>query len=467
MAPPSPTAEEPPHAAEPRFASPSPRPAGPPPAGSDPGTALVARRPGLTPITLFLTLLVAYIAIEVQLVLILLLMALVLATAIERPVQLLERRHLPRPLGILAIYAAIIGGVSLVFVIAAPAIGSEARSLRDQLPGRLDSLEAEWRASANPLLSGPGKDLIAQAGNIVREPEQIDVPEVPGGTALNVVSGVVGGVVGLLTVLVIAFYYLMEKRWLRRLVLDEIVPEQRARVNRIWENVEAKVGDWLRGQLLLCLVIGLLATIGYGVMGIPFWPLLGFWAGLTEIIPVVGPWLGGIPAVVVALTLGLEKTLLVVGFIVVLQMLENTILVPRVMRGAVGLTPLTVFVAILAGTQFRGVVGALLAIPVAAGVQVVLTDYLDVRRAAAQADNGAPLSGWRWMRGPLGGVLMSAAPTATPPPEYGASVPDPEPARPRPDPVVPAPPTPVSPVAGWMDGLGRALKRTEKDESAG
>lgn len=429
--------------------------------------------------TLFLTLLVAYVAIEVQLVLILVLMALVLATAIERPVQLLERRRVPRALGIFVVYAAIIGTLGLVASIAAPAIGTELGNLRDELPDRLATLEEEWRASANPLLSGPGTNLIDQAGDIVREPEQIDVPQVPGGTALNVVTGVVGGVVGLLTVLVIAFYYLMEKRWLRHLVLDEISAEHQTRVGRIWDNVEAKVGDWLRGQLLLCLVIGLLATIGYGVLDMPFWPLLGLWAGLTEIIPVVGPWLGGIPAVLIALTLGLDKTLLVVGFIVVIQTLENTILVPRVMRGAVGLTPLTVFVAILAGTQFRGIVGALLAIPVAAAVQVVITDYLDVRRAA-QAGHDSP-SAWRWMRGPLGGTPASA-PTSTPPPpppSVDPSSPEPAagsetdrdtgPATPaeRADSAVetPAHRTPApTPAAGWSKALTRVAHRREKDD---
>jgi hypothetical protein len=133
-------------------------------------------------------------------------------------------------------------------------------------------------------------------------------------------------------------------------------------------------------------------------MGIRFWPLLGLWAGMTEIIPILGPWLGGIPAVIIALTQGWEKALLVVGFILVLQMTENAILVPRVMRGAVGLSPLAVFLAILAGTEFAGVAGALLAIPVAAAIQVLLSEYTEARREAKLAGLAA-LPGWRWMRG--------------------------------------------------------------------
>jgi hypothetical protein len=142
------------------------------------------------------------------------------------------------------------------------------------------------------------------------------------------------------------------------------------------------------------------ATIGYALIGVSFWPLLGLWAGVTEIIPILGPWLGGVPAVIIALTQGWQTAAVVVGFVVLLQLMENAILVPRVMRGAVGLTPLTVFIAILAGTEFAGVAGALLAIPVAAVIQVMLSHYTEARREAKLAGLSA-LPGWRWMRGSI------------------------------------------------------------------
>jgi hypothetical protein len=122
------------------------------------------------------------------------------------------------------------------------------------------------------------------------------------------------------------------------------------------------------------------------------------WAGVTEIIPILGPWLGGVPAVIIALTQGWEKAFLVIGFVVLLQLTENAVLVPRVMRGAVGLTPLTVFIAILAGTEFAGIPGALLAIPISAIIQVMLSHYTEARREAKLAGLSA-LPGWRWMRG--------------------------------------------------------------------
>jgi hypothetical protein len=162
------------------------------------------------------------------------------------------------------------------------------------------------------------------------------------------------------------------------------------------------------------MIIGVASLIGYGSMGIRFWPLLGLWAGITEIVPIVGPWLGGIPAVIIAMTQSWDKALMVAIFVVLLQLTENTVLVPRVMKGAVGLSPLTVFVAILAGTQYLSVAGALLAIPVAAAVQVILGDYLRGRRGADVHEPAMP--NWRWMRGQFG---LSGTPV--PPHSHGES----------------------------------------------
>ena len=370
------------------------------------------RRPGLTPVSLFLTLLVAYVLIKVQLVLVLTLLSIVFATLIEKPVHLLERRHVPRPLGILTTYLTIIAGLTLLFVALAPVISDQADAFRTDAPVQLSELRRSWRGSGNPLLNGPGQDLLGRGIDIIERPGDANV-SLPQKTAIGVVTGVGGGIVGALTVLVIAFYYLMEKALLRRLVLMELAPATQPRVERVWNDVEAKVGDWLRGQLTLCLIIGVTATIGYGILQVRFWPILGLWAGLTEIIPIVGPWLGGAPAVVLALSMSWQKALLVAGFIVMLQLLENTVLVPRIMRGAVGLTPLTVFVAILAGTQFLGLAGAVLAIPVAAAVQVFLTDFLGARRALRQTATTDPLPGWRWMRG-SGGLAMEPSGEARP-----------------------------------------------------
>jgi predicted PurR-regulated permease PerM len=353
------------------------------------------RRTGLTPLNVFLVLLVAYVVLKVQLVLILVLLALLFATVIERPVAELEKRHVPRGLSILAVYIVILGTLVLAGFLVAPTIGDEAHRFRIEAPQQLLELQNSWRLSSNDFLRGAGVRGLDRAIDAINNP-----PTVSGATAMGVVTGVVGGLVGAITVFVMAFYYLLEKQLLRRLFLGQMSPATSARVGRVWDDVEAQVGRWLRGQLILCLVIGTASVIGYGLMGIRFWPLLGLFAGITEAIPIVGPWIGGVPAVVIALTQSWQKAIMVALFVVVLQATENWFLVPRVMRGAVGLSPLTVFVAILAGSEFMGVVGAFLAIPVAAVVQVIVGDYLRTRRAASRLPEPQP-TGWRWMRDQL------------------------------------------------------------------
>jgi predicted PurR-regulated permease PerM len=372
------------------------------------------RRPGLTPLSLLLVLIAAFVLMKIQLVVVLVLLAVLFATVIERPVMALHRRRVPRPLSILAVYVMIIGGIVLAGLLAAPLISDEAQRFREEAPSQLRELRTQWELGGNAALKGPGVNVLD------RLLAEIDNPSSPSeDVTVGIVTGVGGGLIGLLSVFVMAFYYLTEKALLRRIIINQVKPGARDRVDRVWDQVEAQVGRWLRGQLLLCFIIGSASFIGYGLMGVRFWPLLGLWAGITEIIPIVGPWLGGIPAVAIAATQSWDKAIMVIIFVVLLQFSENSILVPRVMRGAVGLTPLTVFVAILAGTQYLGVLGALLAIPIAAAIQVIVAEYFKSRRETYRAVE-AVSPGWRWMRGSTVSVTGPPEPatnggTKTPP----------------------------------------------------
>ena len=353
----------------------------------------------LTPLNLFLVLIVFTLLTSLSGLLVSVLMAVLLGTILEGPVQRMEKRSVPRAAAIAICYAGVLATiVALVFIIL-PVVQDQASEFRETFPAQMHELRDDWATSSNPLLRGTGVDLLDTGIDFIESPDETSNVNVTGETAaaaIPIVGSVIGAFASLITTLVITFYYLLEKKLVRRVVIDQLSPENQPRISALWTNVENKVGGWLRGQMFLCLIIGVLATVSYGVIGLDFWPLLGLWAGITEIIPIVGPWLGGIPAVVVALTMGPEKALLVALIILAMQSLENWFLVPRVMRGAVGLTPLTVFVAIIAGTQLMGVIGAILAIPIAAGLQVVLSEYMNQRRSRYQIE---PVqgSGWRWM----------------------------------------------------------------------
>lgn len=353
------------------------------------------RGSGLTPIALFMVLVSFWIFTRIEYVIVIVLFGLLLGTILEGPVGIIQRRRVPRSAAIFMVYAAIVGLLVLLVVAIIPVISDQADMFSNEIPGQLHTLEEEWRQSSNPLLSGAGADLLGRGTEFLDNPDSnVSVSPDTVQTFIPLLSGVTGALVAIVTTFVITFYYLMEKAFIRKLVIGQLDPRRQPRIDRIWQDVEDKVGGWMRGQLTLCMIIGVVATISYAILDIRFWPLLGLWAGITEIIPIVGPWIGGIPAVIVALTQGWEKALLVGIVILCMQGLENWVLVPRVMRGAVGLSPLTVFIAILAGTQFLGITGAILAIPIAAAIQVILTDYFSSRQLER---DGVQQSSWRWM----------------------------------------------------------------------
>jgi hypothetical protein len=156
--------------------------------------------------------------------------------------------------------------------------------------------------------------------------------------------------------------------------LRKVSLEQRDRAFIIWEEIERRIGGWARGQMTLCLVIGVISTFAYLGLGLKYWLALGLWAGFTELIPFIGPILGGAAAFAVALTDSWQKALVVLAFVVVLQQLESAVLVPRVMRSSVGMSPLTVVLAVLVGSTLSGPLGAILAIPIGAAVQAIVQE---------------------------------------------------------------------------------------------
>jgi predicted PurR-regulated permease PerM len=350
---------------------------------------LLGRSRGVGPIAILLVLLLAYFLIEFKAVIMLIIIAYLFGTIIERPVNSLQRRQLPRALSILLIYLAIIGVIGVLLYVLAPTIQNEADIFRREAPNQLRELQSTWRQSGNGLLSGPGVDGLQNVIDGIQRP-----PDIPEDTARGVAAGVTGGLLGAVSIFVITFYYLMEKDFTRSLLLMQFKPSTATRIRRALDSVDQQLGRWMRGQLTLCLIIGIASTVAYGALDVRFWPVLGLIAGITEAIPIIGPWIGGVPAVAMALTQSWQKALMVAGIAVIIQFTENWVLVPRVMKGAVGLTPLTVFLALLVGTEFMGIIGALLAIPIAAAIQVIVSEYIRARR---EAENMPASSNWRWL----------------------------------------------------------------------
>jgi predicted PurR-regulated permease PerM len=368
-----------------------PNPIGSPPVATAPTGPSRRRWRDLSPVGLLVVLLLFYFVIKIGLVVELALLSVMYATLIEQPVRAIERHGLSRRVAIVSIDVALVAGLVIPVMLLAPAAGREFNRFRKDEPVQLRALDASWRTSSNPLLRGPGRQLVERGISVIEQ------PSAPPKTAVSVARRVLGTVLGIIICLTIAFYYLMEKDLLHGLLLDTVNPGSRPRVERLWAAAEYAVGGWLRGRLLLGLIAGILTTIVFGLLGLPYWPLLGLLAGITEPVPILGPWIGGIPAVFLALTESFWLALFVAGFILIRQVFADTVLVPHITKETLGLSPLVVFVAVLTGTELMGWVGALLSIPIAAVIQVFVSDYFATRRAA-ELSTASLAPTWRWWR---------------------------------------------------------------------
>ena len=282
----------------------------------------------------------------------------------------------PRAIAVLAIYAAMIGVLSLVIAIVVP---PAARDVRDLVP-RLPAIGQRWVTTTITVLEGvpllAGIDIANGLGQGIDQLLQHVVNLV--GQALKVVQFAVSFLTTALDgvfVLILALYLTADAEQIRTWLIGLLPPAQRPRASRMAGHVGTRLGGWLRGQLLLSAIIGLVVLVGLLALGVPYAVLLALVAAIGEAIPMVGPIMSAIPAVLVGLTQSPTTGLLVLALYVVVQQLENHLIVPKVMGRAVAIHPLAIMLALLAGSQLMGITGAILSVPVAAAVSVILDEF--------------------------------------------------------------------------------------------
>ena len=195
-------------------------------------------------------------------------------------------------------------------------------------------------------------------------------------TVLVAVSSVIGGVFGVITILILSFYLLIEADTLVQLPDPLRAGAQpRARRSRRRAKRSRKVSAWLRAQLMLAGVMGAFAAVGLGLLGEPYFYVVALIAAVGETIPIVGPIIGGVTAVAVAIATSPRLAVTVGIYFFVLHQLEANILVPKIMERQVGVSPVAVIIALLIGGALWGLVGAILAIPTAAILAVIVDEF--------------------------------------------------------------------------------------------
>ena len=321
-----------------------------------------------------------WLAIQVAEIILILVFGILLAAAVDPIVDHLRRRGLSRGQSILVIYGVLFLAISGALLLIVPPLVTQAQVLIAGVPDYIAQARQFAATSNIPVISDLAQtrrtDVSGVVEDVLSDPP-IEAAQVT--QAIEFVTSFVGVIFTTVSVMIVAYYWMTERAIIKRLILGLFPLDQRDRAHGLWDDIEDKFGGWARGQVVLMLIIGVTSTIAYGLLGLPFWFLLGIWAGVTELIPFVGPFLGGGLALLVALGDSWQKALVVLGFVIVLQQLEGNVIVPRVMRNSVGLSPLTVILAVLVGSALLGILGAVLAIPVAAAVQVLVSELLRAR----------------------------------------------------------------------------------------
>ena len=330
-----------------------------------------------------LAVIVLWAAYLVRDILLLIYIAGLLATGFSPIVRLIERqkalpigtRRFPRWLAILVLYVFILGSLTAIGFLVFPPLVEQAQQLWATLPAMFE------RAQQFLIAKGILNEHLTFRQAVERAPRPGGGETV--GTVVGAVTGVVGGIVGLLTILILTFYFLVESGTLRRNLLQLFPRRNRARVDAVTREITTKVSAWLGGQLLLGGVIGVTSALGLWLLDVPFFYVLALISGIGEMIPVVGPILAAIPAIAVATTVSMQKALLVLIFFVVQQQFENHVLVPKVMERQVGVSAVTVILALLIGGKLLGIAGAILAVPTAAILQVLFMVWMETRKEPA------------------------------------------------------------------------------------
>jgi predicted PurR-regulated permease PerM len=331
---------------------------------------MTARQSFIVTLTVLLTVLAAFLVWRLSEIVLLLLGAIIFASAVQPYVTALDKRGLNRGVAIILIDLFVITLIIGVLVVSVPplitflvtVVQSGVLSTKlTQLATRLAIFGWDRFQVLIPVFSLPAQlnALISQTGDEVQQ------------QAWTLTQSTMVGLGQAVLLFTMAFYWLTSREQTLALLLLLSPKTQRQRVHAIWNDIEYRLGAYVRGQAILMGMIGLTSYIGLFLLGVPFAPALALIAGITEAIPLVGPLIGAIPAVIVGFTVSPVTGLLVAALYMVIQALENNVLVPKVMSSNVGLNPLVIIIAIVGGGTLNGIIGALLAIPLAGTLQVL------------------------------------------------------------------------------------------------
>jgi len=292
-------------------------------------------------------------------VLVLLFLALILMAALNPLVDRLERWRFPRALAIALIYVLIFSVIGLAIWGVIPPLVNQTQNLASRFPSYLESLR--WLGVNKEVVYNQLNQLTEQLGII-------------SSGVIRTFVGFFQNLINIVVLLVISFYLLLERKNLSRYLLRFFGDNAEKTGIRVMDEIEKRLGGWIRAEIVLMIIIGLLTFIGLTLLGIDYALPLAILAGFLEIIPNIGPFISAIPAVLVGLFISPLMALAVAALYFLVQQIENNFIVPQLMAKECGINPLITIIALIAGFKLGGVIGAVLAVPIILLIEIILTE---------------------------------------------------------------------------------------------
>ncbi len=312
-------------------------------------------------------------------VIVILFFAIVIASAVHPLVNWLEEKRVPRLLAVLLLYLVLAALLAVFFSLIIPIVAFEMTQLGQTLPKFFTGLSNALQGAQ----SSGYFNFLTDLQNALESSSQF--LQISSASVLNFVVGLFGGIVSFLAILVISFYLSVMRQGVPDFLRSVLPDAYEKYVIGLWHRSESKVGRWFQGQLLLALSVGLIVFVGLSLFHIKYALLLGVTAMVFELVPVVGPVMSAIPAIILAFlqssSPGLGISIII--FYTVVQQMESHVLAPLILGKTIGLHPVTVVIALLIGAKLAGILGILLAVPAAVVIVEVLDDMAIQRRSSS------------------------------------------------------------------------------------
>jgi len=300
--------------------------------------------------------------------------AMLLATALGPIVGSMQKRGIPRPLAVVVIYLVLLSVLGGIVALLIPPLTEQIQQAAKNFPMLWERF-IQLFSSENVRVYSERLEVKESIGNALESLQSMFGQSAS--SVYSFASTIFGNIVSVILVFVLTFYFIIEEGAIKKGFRAFTPPKYQPYLNDLITRMQDRIGRWLRGMMILVLIVGGMTLVGLRILDVKYFLLLAIIAGMFELIPYLGPILAAIPAAFIAFADSPMKGLAVIILYWLIQQTENHFIVPKVMQRVIGLNPIVVIIVILIGARLAGFVGIVVAVPTAAALSVIIKDVFE------------------------------------------------------------------------------------------